>query len=264
MGRNITLPPDVRGTVYFVDEAGSKGSLGTHFVTAAVKTDRPDQLSRKILEVLDRHHRNNLKEIKFAGATKNNVVVFRDVMTAAVDIGCEFGVFVLDKSHFDPWEGSETWRGHLFAADRLLRGMVTRRELATVLTDGISVPAGVDYGGTLINQLNGRFGNKRFLTGVSLDSQTCPPLQVADLLASAVFFYRKTVADGSLAAFNAKQNPKGQLAKHVAAAFGLATLDDVRQPNLSIQTSHEVSLRELRGAVVPQGRGPLSPPAAPA
>lgn len=44
----VYLPISTEGVAYFVDEAGSKGTLGKHFVTAAVRTTDPDKLSRAI------------------------------------------------------------------------------------------------------------------------------------------------------------------------------------------------------------------------
>lgn len=245
LGTSVTLPPSVSGAVYFVDEAGSKGTLGQHFVTAAVKTTDPDGLLRAVQAVRDRNRFTRLEELKFSKVTKTSVPILTEVMEVAVEAGCQFGAFVLDKRHFDPWADRAQWRGHLFASERLLRGMATRREIAVALLDHISVPEGVSYGDTLLQQLNGRFGNKRFVAAVSLDSRTCAGLQVADLLASAIFHYRRKVEEGSLELFLQNGSPKAQLSRAIAAALGVGSLADCNTSRLSIATSHEKSLKEL-------------------
>lgn len=139
----ITLPPDATDAVYFVDEAGGKGSLGKHFVVAAVRTTDPDRLSRVVQECRDFHHFTHADELKFAKATKHSAPILAQAFRDAVGCGCTFGAFVLDKRHFDPWSSRRQWEGHLFATDRLLRGIVTRNEVSVVLLDQIDVPVGV-------------------------------------------------------------------------------------------------------------------------
>lgn len=250
MATNVNLPMDVQGSVYFVDEAGSKGTQGLHFVTAAVRTSDPDRLLRAVQHVRDRTGFTKADELKFGQVTRSSLPVLTQVVEEAVGAGCRFGAFVLDKRHFDPWDGNAQWEGHLFATERLLRGMVTRREIAVALMDHISVPTGVSYGGVLQERLNGKLGNKRLVSAVSLDSRTCAGLQVADLIASAIFHYRKKVEDKSLAAFLQDQSPKAQLARAIAGALGVGSFDDCDRFPLSIKTSHERSLRQLRGEVV--------------
>ncbi|TRX50775.1 DUF3800 domain-containing protein [Corynebacterium guaraldiae] len=242
----VSLPLAAESAVYFVDEAGSKGTLGKHFVVAAVRTKDPDFLSREIKACRERNNFTKADEIKFSKVTKHSEPILLDVFRTAISSGCTFGAFVLDKRHFDPWSSREQWQGHLFATDRLLRGLVTRREVGVVMLDHIDVPVGVSYGDTLVNSLNNRFGNKRFATAVSLDSRTCPALQVADLLASSVFHARKKIEDVGLEAFLEDRSPKARLSKGIAAALGESHFGDCRTPLLKIETSHERSLTELK------------------
>lgn len=244
----ITLPTDTTGAVYFVDEAGSKGSLGKHFVTAAVRTTDPDKLSRAVQACRDAHRFTKADELKFSRATKHSAPILAQAFRDAVGAGCTFGAFVLDKRHFDPWSSRQQWEGHLFATDRLLRGVITRNEVGVILLDHIDVPVGVSYGSELMGSLNRRFGNKRIVTAVSLDSRTCAGLQVADLLASAVFHTRKKIEETSLEQFLEDGTPKARLARDIAGALGVGSFADVRTPLLKVQTSHEFSLKEIRSA----------------
>lgn len=244
--RQVHLPSDAVGTVYFVDEAGSKGTLGQYFVTAAVRTPDPDRLLRRVQAVRDKYNFTLKDELKFSDVTRKSLPILAEVMETAVEVGCTFGVFVLDKRHFDPWKERGQWEGHLFATRRLLKGMLTRREVAVALLDHISVPENVSYGQTLVSELNGQLGNKRLLSAVSLDSRTCSGLQVADLLASAVFHERTKIEEHGLSAYLQQGGTKPQLARRIAGALGVGTFDDCKTNVLTVQTSHERSLRELR------------------
>ena len=244
----ITLPVDTQGVVYFVDEAGSKGTSGDFFVTAAVRTSDPDQVSRTVKAIRDKHRFTKAEELKFKNVTKHSEPILAEVFREVVACGCTFGAFVLDKRHFDPWSSRPQWQGHLFATDRLLRGLVTRREAAVALLDHIDVPQGVSYGDNLMSQMNTRFGNKRLVAAVSLDSRTCAGLQVADLLASSIFYARKKTEELGLEGFLSSQTPKALLAREFATAVGSSHFADCNTDLLHIQTSHERSLREIRAA----------------
>ena len=108
----VHLPLSTEGVAYFVDEAGSKGSLGKHFVTAAVRTTDPDKLSRAIKACRDRNSFTKAEEIKFSKGTKSSEPILAELFSEAVSAGCTFGAFVLDKRHFDPWSNRDQWQGH--------------------------------------------------------------------------------------------------------------------------------------------------------
>lgn len=65
----MSLPLAAESAVYFVDEAGSKGTLGKHFVVAAVRTKDPDFLSREIKACRERNNFTKADEIKFSKVT---------------------------------------------------------------------------------------------------------------------------------------------------------------------------------------------------
>lgn len=245
----VHLPLETRCSTYFVDEAGAKGSQGEYFVTAAVKTDDPDRVLRGFEAVRQESNYTNADELKFGRVNKGSLPVLRRVIDDAVGAGARFGIFVLDKRHFDPWVDVEQWEGHLFATERLLRGMTTRRELGVALLDHISVPKEVSYGAELLARINGRMGNRRFLTAVSLDSKTCPGLQIADIVASSAYHYRRGVEEMGQTQYLQQQSPKAQLARHVAETIGLGDFSDHKSDIASARTSHPQSLTELRDGV---------------
>lgn len=242
----IMLPLRSTGAVYFIDEAGSKGTAGKYFVTGAVKTTNPDLLSRAVKACRDRHKFTRADELKFSKVTKTSEPILAEVIREAIKAGCQFGAFVLDKRHFDPWSGRKQWQGHLVATERLLRGLVTRREVSIALLDHIDVPEGTSYGDELMRKCNSRFGNKRLVSAISLDSRTCAGLQVADLLASAVFHARKKIEEKGLEGFLEDPTPKARLSRDIAAALGVSHFTDCETDLLRIQTSHEHSLTDLR------------------
>lgn len=127
----VSLPLGTVGQVSFVDEACKRGTQGLHFVTAAIKIADPDRLPRQVKAVLDRRHFVKASEVKFPKVAMRSVPILGDVMRASLDAGSSSGAFVFDKRHFDPWAGKPTWLGHLFATERLPRGMATRREIGS-------------------------------------------------------------------------------------------------------------------------------------
>lgn len=242
----VRLPLDTQGSVIFVDEAGSKGTLGKLFVTAGVKTCDPDKLSRGVQEIRDRYSYTKSDELKFGRVTKNSLPILEEVVSMAREAGCSFGIFVLDKRHFDPWDDAPTWKGHLFATERLIRGMVTRKEIATVLVDHISVPSGVSYGTTLVDQINSRFGNKRIISATSLDSRSTAGLQVADIVASAAYHCRRGVEDFGVEDYVLQGSPKSRLARRIAETLDVELFRDGESGCATVKTSHEKSLRDIK------------------
>ena len=238
----IHVPMTGRSRVYFVDEAGAKGSAGRLFVVAAVQVTDPDILTRAVQAVRDKHRKQGAytdphPELKFRKVTKGSLQLMKDVVDAAVTSGARFGMFVVDKDQFDPWRDRPGWEGNLFATDRLIRGMVTRRELAVVLLDQLPVPAGTSYGQLLRTRVNEKLKCMRVAAAVNLDSKSCDGLQVADIVASATYHYRSAMHTRDVAEYLQDQSPKAQLARHVAAALGIGVFDDVNADLVTIQTA---------------------------
>jgi len=231
----IRVPLDCRSAVYFVDESGSKGSGGNFFVVAALKTNDPDALTRGMESI--RARRNIRGELKFRNLTRGSVPFFRELVELAHWSGSNLGAFVIDKATFDPFDGKDVWEAHAWVTAGLVKGMTSRTELATLLLDGISTPSGVAYGSHIRDSVNRRFGATRVVSAVSLDSRTCDGLQLADLVASAIAFQRKTVAGYGQDAARSLNTPKAEIARYLARMFDLDDFSDVQAERVKIRTA---------------------------
>ena len=69
----VNLPLEVQGSVFFVDESGSKGAAGEFFVTSVVKSNDPDALSRAVQAVRDRYNFTSKDELKFKDVTNPDI-----------------------------------------------------------------------------------------------------------------------------------------------------------------------------------------------
>lgn len=230
------MPVHTPSAVYFLDESGSKGSGGTFFVMAGLKTNDPDALTRGVEAI--RHRSNVRSELKFAGLTKKSVSTFKRLADLIHDSGSMIGALVVDKRLFDPFADKPLWEGHAWTTAALVKGMTNRRELATLLLDGISTPKDVAYGSHVRTIVNKRFNNMRVVSAVSLDSRTCDGLQLADLVASAIAFERKTVEAQGRDRYQDLGSPKAQIARYLCRAFDLQTFSDLKTDRVRIMTTH--------------------------
>lgn len=226
----IHVPLECRSSVYFIDESGSKGSGGQHFVVAAVKTSDPDALTRGMESIRARH--SVRRELKFRELTRGSLPIFKDLVNLLVDSGSHIGAFVIDKDAFDPFKGRELWEAHSWITAALVKGMTSPRELATLLIDGISTPAGVAYGSHLRSGINRRFKTTRVVSAVSLDSRTCDGLQLADTVASAIAYERKMTAAGEMSS----TTPKSVIARYLARGLDVENFNDTQSERVKIRT----------------------------
>ena len=120
--------------------------------------------------------------------------------------------------------------------------MVTRKEIATLLLDHISVPSDVSYGTTLVDRINSRFGNKRIIAATSLDSRTSAGLQVADLVASAAYHCRRGIEDHGIENYVLEGSPKSRLARRIAETLDVDLFRDGTSNYAKVKTSHQKSL----------------------
>ncbi len=239
----IAVPIDCMSSVYFVDESGSKGSGGDHFVVAAVKTNDPDALTRGMEAIRARH--GIRRELKFRELTKGTIPIFKELVDLLESSGSNIGAFVIDKTTFDPFDGKALWEAHAWVTAALIKGMTSRRELATVLIDGISTPADIAYGSHLRNQINQRFNTMRVVSAISLDSRTCDGLQLADMVASAIAHRRRIGAPPA----GESRSPKAEIAHYLALRYGLADFDDVRAGRVTIRTGVDTTTRPIIASV---------------
>lgn len=199
-------------------------------MVAAVKTNDPDALTRGMEAI--RARRNIRRELKFRELTQGSVGIFKELVDLLVESGGHVGAFVIDKDTFDPFEGKQLWEAHAWVTAALIKGMTTRKELATLLIDGISTPAGIAYGSHLRHQINSRFRNMRVVSAVSLDSKTCDGLQLVDMVASAIAHHRRAELLGGVPS----KSPKAEVSRYLARALDLDDFADVRSERVNIRT----------------------------
>ncbi|WP_172119571.1 DUF3800 domain-containing protein [Actinomyces faecalis] len=236
---HVRLPRHTSAPTFFLDESGSKGSGGRFFVVAAVKVADPDKLLRGIEGV--RQARSFRTEFKFSNVTRNALPAYEALADVIAESSATCGAFVVDKAQADPFAtGLPQWKAHNWTSVALVKAMVSRREIATVLTDSISTPDGTSYGAELRAAVNDAFRCMRVATALSLDSLTCDGLQAADLIASAIAHERKAMQDSTIEEFAARKTPKAQLSRYVATRLGLANFNDCRTERVRIRTAASV------------------------
>ncbi|HJF51250.1 MAG TPA: DUF3800 domain-containing protein [Brachybacterium paraconglomeratum] len=235
----VQLPVDTKARTYFVDEAGTKGRAGDTFVVAAVRTSDPGGLHRAVRAVRDRERFS--KEIHFKDVTKRSLPVFQEVIDVASKYA-SFGVYVVDKREIDPWGDSPGWEGNLWASEQLLRRILSRHEVATVLLDEISAPAGFSYSDELRSRINDGFKTMRIASSIGLQSTSCDGLQVADLVASSALYYLTQTQATGIAEYLVNGTPKAQLARHVASALTIGGFEECMNPKVRVIYADEKHL----------------------
>lgn len=118
---------------------------------------------------------------------------------------------------------------HAEVTSQLLVGCINRRELVGVHLDGISTPAGCSLEDEVRRVTNRRLGATSVVSSVCLDSKTNDLLQVADLVAGAIFHERRR-------AETSPRSNKGKVALRLATAFNRPGLDDGRDARVNIAT----------------------------
>lgn len=231
----VKLPYGVRTSAFFIDESGAKGSGGDFFVVATVKTDDPDALSRGMEDIRHRHQFRR-SEFKFGDVTSKSMPTYRELVELLYQSGAQLGAFVIDKKVHDPFVGRQQWEGHAWVAAALVKGMTTRRELVSILIDGISVPRGVSYGREIQDKINRHFRCTRVVSALSLDSCTCDGLQVADLVASSIAHQRRALRTQAFEQYASGRSEKTQLSLYLARTFGLTMFADQRTDRVNIKT----------------------------
>ncbi|MEE6273479.1 DUF3800 domain-containing protein [Georgenia sp. MJ206] len=218
----------------YIDESGSKGSGSAFFVMGLVKTRRPGDLARSILAVRDKHRFR--PEFKFSNLTRGAEPVYMDLIDVLADSDVHIGAYVFDKGRYDPFPHGPTWRVQATAAYQLVVGNVNRRELVSVLLDGIATPEGTALDEEVRRRVNGRFKHTTVVTAVCLDSRSTDGLQAADLVASAIAFERHMWAGESKRPPGDLATPKARVARYLRRAFDLDSMEDIRTDRVNIYT----------------------------
>lgn len=140
---------------------------------------------------------------------------------------------VVDGSVHNPFKGSTAdWKVHARLTSQLVTGCVNRNELVGLLIDGISTPPGCSLEEDVRTQTNRRFGATAVVSAACLDSRTNDLLQLADLVAGAIYHERRRI--GGLG--GKASSDKTKVALRLAAAFGRPDLADGRYNRINIQT----------------------------
>lgn len=243
MGRlsdSVSVPPRYPTSLIFLDESGSKATSSRFFVVAAVKLREPGRLARAIQDLRDRHGFRG--EFKFAEITRGTLPVYYDLIDQVQESDAHLAACVVNRDVYNPFRGGKPpWRAHAEVASQLLVGCINRRELVSVLMDGISTPRGCSLEDTVRELVNRRLRATSVVTSACLDSRTNDTLQVADMLAGAVSSERRRVVGES----GRPTSNKAKVAERLGTAFDHPGLLDGRTARVNIAT--------YRGHKAPEG-----------
>lgn len=239
----VTVPLGYPTALIAIDESGSQSGSG-RFVMGAVKVRQSGQLERAIQGVREKHRYLD-REFKFSRISSDNAKVFTDLIAALEASDAHIVASVVDTtaggSQFGrPRRGSkEAWEIHAEIISRLLAGCINKRELVSVLLDGITTPIGCSLSDTVRDVTNRKLRATGVVTAAALDSKTNDLLQVADLIAGAVRHERLRTA-------GTPRSDKGRVAMQLANAFDCPGLLDMRTGRVNIYTYPQVARRERR------------------
>ena len=238
----VSVPLRYPTAAIFVDESGSKSTAGGQFfVVAAVKVRQPGRLARAIREVRDRTGYGS--ELKFGGITRGSLIVYYELVKVLEASDASLAACVVQGDVYNPFrQGRAAWKVHAEVTSQLLVGCINRRELVGVHLDGISTPQGCSLEDEVRRMTNRRLRATAVVSSVCLDSKTNDLLQVADLVAGAIFHERRRATTGE----TAPRSNKGKVAACLATAFDRPGLGDGRDRRLNIATY--------------RGRGATQPP----
>lgn len=228
----VSVPLRYPTAAIFVDESGSKSTAGGQFfVVAAVKARQPGRLARTIREVRDRTGYSS--ELKFSSITRGSLIVYYELIAALGASDATLAACVVQGDVYNPFrQRREVWKVHAEVTSQLLVGCINRRELVGVHLDGISTPPGCSLEEEVRRMTNRRLRATAVVSSVCLDSKTNDLLQVADLVAGAIFHERRRAATGE----TAPRSNKGKVAACLAAAFDRPELVDGRDRRVNIAT----------------------------
>jgi Protein of unknown function (DUF3800) len=228
----VSVPLRYPTAAIFVDESGSKSTAGGQFfVVAAVKVRQPGRLARAIREVRDRTSYGS--ELKFSSITRGSLTVYYELIAALEASDTSLAACVVQGDVYNPFrQRRAVWKVHAEVTSQLLVGCLNRRELVGVHLDGISTPAGCSLEDEVRRMTNRRLRATAVVTAVCLDSKTNDLLQVADLVAGAIFHERRRAATGE----TSPRSNKGKVALRLATAFNRPGLIDGRDARVNIAT----------------------------
>lgn len=220
-----------QNATFFVDESGAKASSGNFFVVAGIKTRQPGRLQRRVEALRD--ETGYREEFKFARISRDRKPIFRRLVEVVADSDVRLIATVVDRSReASPFKsGDEEWQVHARIVAQLINGNINRGEYVAALLDHRSTKPNVSFGDTVRSIANHYLDNNNVVSAVTVDSEANDLLQVADLIAGAVGYQRKTPRHQEL-------NHKGHVAYDLAQAFGVRSfVQDARHGRVNIMTA---------------------------
>lgn len=236
----VTVPHGYPTALIFLDESGSKKSASKFFVVGAVKVRDSGSLMRELRDIRDRHSYNS--EFRFSQVTRGKVPVYCEVIDCLEGSDAHIAACVVDRTNRDPFQGVPAWEVLTKVTTQLVTGCINRRELVSLIMDTVSTPKGCAIDDVVRKAVNKRLRSTSVVTASCVDSKANDGLQLADLVAGSIGFYRRTEGGGGAPA-NAH---KAKVAGRLALAFGASSFGDARADRLNIAT--------FRGRPAPERR----------
>lgn len=222
------ITPGTQTASFWIDESGASSSGGRCFVMAAVKTRHADDLQREV-QALRQAHDDYKGEFKFTKIQDSNFDYYKELVAILEASDARLAITVVDGGVYNPFRHMDTWEAHAMVAARLVAANMNRNEVATVLMDGISTPAGCSLGRRVKALVNKQLSGTVVTTAVSLDSKCNDLLQVADMVAGSIRTLRRPAAK--------KDGAKMKLARRLAAAFDIEDVqEDFRSGRVRLAT----------------------------
>jgi hypothetical protein len=227
--RKAQLPPDHSSAVAFLDESGTIAS-DRFFAVGCLKLSEPSWLLREVQRWRDRRHW--YQEIHFVDLTRDALPAYREVVDILAVSDLRFSCFVADRKGADPVArfGSSA-KAYEKLAEQLLIGSIAPNEIVTVLADDYSTPEVNPFEVVVRAEVNRRLGCLAVASVVRIDSKAAIPLQLVDLLTSAVAFeFRQN------AGLAGHKSPKAELALYVRQQFNVSSfLKGAHTPKINVK-----------------------------
>lgn len=214
--------------VIFLDESGTIAS-DRYFTVGCLKLTEPTWLLRQVQRWRDKRHW--YLEIHFADLTFKALPRYKEVVDIVAAWDAEFSCFVADRKTDDPVSRfGSTANAYEKLAEQLIIGTIKKGEIVTVIADDYSTPDVNPFEIVLRSEVNRRLKGLAVASVVRADSKAATPLQIVDLLTSAVTFeFRQAAGLGG------KTTAKAGLAEYVRRQYNIATfLNGVRTPKINV------------------------------
>ena len=217
--RRWRIPVTHATAVAFIDETGAIAQ-DRFFAVGCLIIPEPAVVLRQVQALRDKFHWYG--EIKWVDLTMTSLPLYKKLVDIIDASDARFSCFVADRATADPVKRfkSDAWLAYEKLAIQLLIGSAKPGELLSVLADNYSTPAHVRFEEDVCKEVNSRLSELQVTSVCRLDSRSCDPLQLVDVLTGAVTFeFRQN------AGLAGKKSAKAELAKYVRAKYGAKTWD---------------------------------------